>query len=80
MHGNADRNASIVVGKRLLARYQQNVSKEKPHAPLVTERPVKTGVFAVPRSPKAMEGHLLTLPGMERRTRRAPVRRIGGRN
>jgi len=81
MRGNSDRNASIVIGKRLLARYPQTSSQEKPRAPLSrTERPVKTGVFAVPRSPKAMEGHLLTLPGMERRTRRAPVRRIGGRN
>ncbi len=43
MHGNADRNASIVIGKRLLARYQQTPSQEKPHAPLATERPVKTG-------------------------------------
>ncbi len=43
MHGNSDRNASIVIGKRLLARYQQISSQEKPHAPLVTERPVKTG-------------------------------------
>jgi len=43
MRGNADRNASIVIGKRLLARYQQSLSQEKPHAPLATERPVKTG-------------------------------------
>ena len=43
MHGNSDRNASIVIGKRLLARYQQTPSQEKPQAPLVPERPVKTG-------------------------------------
>jgi putative transposase len=43
MHGNSDRNASIVIGKRLLARYQQISSQEKPHTPLATERPVKTG-------------------------------------
>ncbi len=43
MHGNSDRNASLVIGKRLLARYQQTPSQEKPHAPLATERPVKTG-------------------------------------
>src|SRR5712692_3862457 len=43
MRGNADRNASIVIGKRLLAGYQQTTSQEKPHAPLATERPVKTG-------------------------------------
>jgi IS605 OrfB family transposase len=39
--GNADRNASMVVGKRLLARYQK--AQEKPQAPLLAERPVKTG-------------------------------------
>ena len=30
MQGNADRNASLVVGQRLLARYEEP-SKEKPH-------------------------------------------------
>jgi putative transposase len=35
MRGSADRNASIVIGKRLLARYQQTLLKEKPQeAPL----------------------------------------------
>jgi hypothetical protein len=38
MRGNADRNASIVIGKRLLAQYQtisqETTSQEKPHAPL----------------------------------------------
>lgn len=43
MRGNADRNASIVIGKRLLARYQQTTVQEKPPAPLHAERPVKTG-------------------------------------
>jgi hypothetical protein len=43
MRGNSDRNASLIIGKRLLARYQQILSQEKPHAPLATERPVKTG-------------------------------------
>lgn len=43
MHGNADRNASIVIGKRLLARPHLAPTQEKPHAPLATERPVKTG-------------------------------------
>ena len=32
MRGNADRNASLKIGKRLLARYQQTDLKEKPHA------------------------------------------------
>src|SRR5579885_2946823 len=44
MKGQADRNASIVIGKRLLARYQQTPSQEKPHAHLShTERPAKAG-------------------------------------
>ena len=34
MRGNSDRNAAIVIGKRLLARYQQTSLKEKPQAPL----------------------------------------------
>jgi IS605 OrfB family transposase len=43
MRGNAERNASIVIGKRLFDRYYQTTSQEKPQAPLVTERSVKTG-------------------------------------
>ncbi len=43
MHGNSDRNASLVIGQRLLARSHQTSSQEKPQAPLLTERPVKTG-------------------------------------
>jgi IS605 OrfB family transposase len=48
MRGNSDRNASIVIGKRLLARYQtsssQTPSKEKPHALLRrAERSSKEG-------------------------------------
>ncbi len=34
MHGNSDRNASMVIGRRLLARYQQTDLKEKPQAHL----------------------------------------------
>jgi IS605 OrfB family transposase len=37
MKGHADRNASLVIGKRLVARYQ-NLQEEKPPAPLATER------------------------------------------
>lgn len=40
MRGNADRNASIKIGKRLLAKHQQK-SQEKPPAPTF-ERSVKT--------------------------------------
>jgi IS605 OrfB family transposase len=43
MRGNADRNASMVIGQRLLARYQQTSPQEKPQAPLVTERSTKVG-------------------------------------
>ncbi len=44
MRGHADRNASLVIGQRLLARYQQPF-QEKPHAPLRAERVSKdTGV------------------------------------
>jgi len=44
MRGNADRNASLNIGKRLLARYQQTAHKEKPHALLRRAgRSVKTG-------------------------------------
>jgi len=44
MRGNADRNASIVIGQRLLARYQQDILQEKPPTPLSSaKRPVKTG-------------------------------------
>jgi putative transposase len=42
--GHADRNASLVIGQRLIARYQ-NPFQEKPQAPLRAERVVKaTGV------------------------------------
>jgi putative transposase len=43
MHGNADRNASLVIGQRLIAR-AQNVAQEKPPTPLLQteERVVKT--------------------------------------
>jgi len=41
MKGNADRNASLVIGQRLLTRYQQS-SQEKPQAPLFAERGEKS--------------------------------------
>jgi hypothetical protein len=45
MKGNADRYASLVIGQRLIARYQK-ATQEKPPNPLGTERSVKTeGVF-----------------------------------
>ena len=41
MRGNADRNASLRIGHRLLARYQRSV-QEKPLAPLAIEREEKS--------------------------------------
>lgn len=44
MQGHADRNASLVIGQRLIARYQK-LFQEKPPTPLATEKVVKaTGV------------------------------------
>ncbi len=44
MKGNADRNASMVIGKRLLARSQQTPSQEKPPTPLPRAgKPAKAG-------------------------------------
>jgi len=37
MRGNSDRNASLVIGQRLIARYQKN-KQEKPPTPLAIER------------------------------------------
>lgn len=37
MRGNADRNASLIIGQRLIARSQKSL-KEKPQTPLVAER------------------------------------------
>jgi transposase len=44
MKGHADRNASLVIGQRLMARYQDRM-QEKPPTPLLAERVAKaTGV------------------------------------
>jgi len=40
MKGHADRNASLVIGQRLVARYQQS-TQEKPPTPLAPERSAK---------------------------------------
>jgi IS605 OrfB family transposase len=42
MRGNSDRNASIVIGQRLISRYHRS-SQEKPQAPLRAERPAQAG-------------------------------------
>src|SRR5215472_17093870 len=41
LRGHADRNASVVIGQRLLTRYQEQQTQEKPLAPLATERESK---------------------------------------
>ncbi|HZR42167.1 MAG TPA: transposase [Ktedonobacteraceae bacterium] len=84
MRGNADRNASIVIGKRLLARYQtpssQTTSKEKPQAVLATDRPVKTGGDLCSQDAES-RGRLSTDPvrhgtGVEQGTAHVSVQRM----
>jgi len=41
LRGHADRNASVVIGQRLITRYQAQPTQEKPLAPLATERESK---------------------------------------
>lgn len=41
LRGHADRNASVVIGQRLITRYQAKQTQEKPLAPLATERESK---------------------------------------
>jgi putative transposase len=55
MRGNADRNASLVIGQRLITRYQQS-SQGKPQAPLLVERVVKATGVAVCQDAKCEEG------------------------
>ncbi len=55
MQGNADRNASLVIGQRLIARYQQS-TQEKPPAPLVTERGTKVPGVVVSQDAKSKVG------------------------
>jgi IS605 OrfB family transposase len=52
---NADRNASLVIGQRLIARYQQS-SQEKPPTPLLAERGVKAPGVEVCQDAKSEEG------------------------
>ena len=59
MQGNADRNASLVIGQRLIARYQKP-SQEKPPTPLATGRVVKaTGVEVCQDARREQEPSLL---------------------
>jgi len=56
MRGHADRNASIVIGHRLIARYQpERPPKEKPHAPRPAERELKDSGVTVSQEAKGEE-------------------------
>jgi len=55
MRGNADRNASLLIGQRLLAHYQQS-TQGKPPTPLATERSVKTEGVVICQEAKSEEG------------------------
>ena len=54
MKGNADRNASLVIGQRLVTRYQQS-SKEKPPTPLLAERVSRDAGVVVSQDAKCEE-------------------------
>jgi putative transposase len=54
MHGNADRNASLVIGQCLVKRYQ-NPLQGKPQAPLRVERAEKSAGVAVCQDAKCEE-------------------------
>jgi IS605 OrfB family transposase len=49
MRGNADRNASLVIGQRLVMRYQK---QEKPPTPLLAKRELKGSGVAIPQEAK----------------------------
>jgi len=58
MRGHADRNASLVIGQRLRARYQ-TTQQEKPPTPLLAERVSKDAGVGVSQEPKTeVVGHL----------------------
>ncbi len=53
MRGNANRNASLVIGRRLIVRYQK--SQEKPPTPLARERVSKDAGVVVSQDAKSKE-------------------------
>ena len=55
MRGNADRNASLRIGHRLIARYQKP-KQEKPPTPLVRESEEKSSGVVVCQEAKSCEG------------------------
>ena len=54
MRGNSDRNASLVIGQRLVERYQQP-SKEKPHTPLKAGRAEQSPGVVISQVAKSVE-------------------------
>jgi len=58
MKGHADRNASLVIGQRLVRRFQTNVQKfqEKPPTPLLVERVSRDTGVIVSQDAKCEEG------------------------
>ncbi len=58
MAGNADRNASLVIGQRLISRYQK---QEKPLTPLATERVSKDTGVVCSHEAKGEEGPSILL-------------------
>jgi putative transposase len=53
MKGNSDRNASLVIGQRLVARYQKS-SKEKPHTLLKAGREEKSSGVVISQEVKSV--------------------------
>ena len=54
MAGNADRNASLMIGQRLITRYQK--AQGKPPTPLATERELKDSGVVICQEAKSEEG------------------------
>jgi putative transposase len=68
MQGHADRNASLVIGQRLITRYQQQQTssqeQEKPHTSLSrAERPAKAGGVVVSQDAKRKKKPSLSQAG-----------------
>jgi hypothetical protein len=56
MRGNSDRNASLVIGQRLVERYQK-LSKEKPHTPRREEKSSGVVISQVAKSVGTRPSH-----------------------
>jgi hypothetical protein len=76
MKGNADRNASLVIGQRLVARYQKS-SKEKPHSPLIAERAEQSAGVVISQEAKSVgtPSILTEAQGMGITTSMAPLKK-----